>query len=77
MTQKVKAAVFIAAEMLTIGEVAALLGCSPRTASRLADSGRMPSPVKLGSLKRFSRTRILQWVADGCPPCRSAKGGKR
>lgn len=53
--------------MLTVQKVARLLGCSARTVYRLADSGRMPRPVKLSALVRWSRQEIEQWVASGCP----------
>ena len=60
--------------MLTVGDVAALLACSPRTVYRLADSGRMPPPVRLGALVRWPRETIDTWVAGGCPNCRN--GGR-
>lgn len=65
-------------ELLNVGAVAALLDCSPRHVYRLADAGRMPPPVRLGSLVRWQRTAITAWVADGCRPIRavSAKGGR-
>ena len=56
--------------MLTVDGVASLLACSPRTVYRLADSGRMPPPVRLGSLVRWSRQAIDAWVVAGCPNCR-------
>ncbi|MCC5831107.1 MAG: helix-turn-helix domain-containing protein [Phycisphaeraceae bacterium] len=53
--------------MLTIDQVARLLNCSTRTVYRLNDAGRMPRPVRLGSLVRWNRSEIEQWIADGCP----------
>ena len=38
--------------MLTADDVAAMLACSTRTVYRLADSGRMPPPCRLGRLAR-------------------------
>ena len=32
---------------------------------RLADSGRMPRPLKLGSLVRWRAGEVRQWIADG------------
>jgi len=55
--------------------VAGKLGCSPRHVYRLADAGRMPAPVKLGSLVRWNLARIDEWIDQGCPACR--KGAKR
>jgi len=58
------------AAMLNVDDVAAILNCSTRTVYRLSDSGRMPRPVKLGALVRWSRDAVEQWIADGCPSCR-------
>ena len=65
--------------MLSVDDVAELyLNCSARHVRRLADAGRMPRPIKLGSLVRWPRLVIEQWIADGCPNVRNiAKGGKR
>jgi excisionase family DNA binding protein len=56
--------------------VAGLLGCSPRHVYRLSDAGRMPAPVKLGSLVRWSATAIREWNDQGCPSCRKGAGRK-
>jgi excisionase family DNA binding protein len=61
--------------MMSVGDVADDIGCSTRHIRRLADSGRMPRPIRLGSLVRWPRTSIQQWIADGCPSHRN--GGKR
>lgn len=55
------------AGMLDVGEVAKLLSCSTRHIYRLADSGRMPRPVKLGALVRWSQNVIMDWIDRGCP----------
>ncbi len=65
------------AKLLDVNAVATLLDCSPRHVYRLSDAGRMPRPVKLGALVRWSRTSLDQWLAEGCPTCRNAKGGRR
>ena len=56
--------------MLNVQGVSALLGCSVRHVYRMSDSGRMPRPVKLGSLVRWRRMSILAWIDAGCPSCR-------
>jgi excisionase family DNA binding protein len=61
--------------MIDVEGVAGLLDCSTRHVYRLADMGRMPRPVKLGALVRWSRATVLDWIAQGCPSCRS--GGAR
>lgn len=64
--------------LLSVDDIAtAYLQCSSRHVYRLADSGRMPRPIKLGSLVRWPRVVIEQWIADGCPNVRnSSKGGR-
>jgi excisionase family DNA binding protein len=60
------------AALLDVRAVAALLDCSPRHVYRLSDAGRMPPPVKLGSLVRWPRQAIEDWITTGCKPCRTA-----
>ena len=60
-----------------VQQVADRLGCSARHIYRLSDAGRMPAPVRLGSLVRWSRVAIDEWVAAGCPNCRQAAKGVR
>jgi excisionase family DNA binding protein len=64
--------------MLSVDDIAKdYLGCSSRHVRRLADVGRMPRPIKLGSLVRWPRSVIEQWIADGCPKAaRTQQGGK-
>ncbi len=61
-------------ELLDVRAVASLLDCSPRHVYRLADAGRMPRPVKLGQLVRWRRGELMQWIDDGCPAVRAARG---
>lgn len=63
------------AKLLDVQAVAELLGCSARHVYRLSDAGKMPAPLKLGSLVRWSKTAIESWISDGCPAVR--KGGRR
>lgn len=64
------------AKLLAVLAVAELLGCSVRHIYRLSDAGRMPAPVKLGSLVRWNPTAIDTWIEQGCPAIRNLKGGK-
>ncbi len=59
--------------LLTAKDVGRLLRCSPRTVSRLAETGRMPAPVRLGKLVRWSRRALDGWLAEGCPSCKSRR----
>lgn len=55
------------AELLDVRAVAATLSCSPRHVIRLSEAGRMPAPIRLGTLLRWNRALIEQWIAAGCP----------
>jgi excisionase family DNA binding protein len=59
--------------LLSVRQVAASLGCSPRTVNRLSDAGCMPRPRRLGSLVRWSRVEIETWIAGGCLPAQRAR----
>ncbi|MCD0459213.1 helix-turn-helix transcriptional regulator [Roseiconus lacunae] len=64
--------------MMSVDDVADELNCSARHVRRLADSGRMPRPIKLGTLVRWPRAAIEQWIGDGCPNVRNVnRGGRR
>jgi len=56
--------------LLTVKEVAEMLGLSERTIYRLADSGAMPRPVKIGAAVRWRRNELDQWIEEGCPASR-------
>ena len=56
--------------LFDVGQVSKILCCSTRTVYRLSDAGRMPRPMKLGSLVGWSRSAIESWIVDGCPSCR-------
>jgi len=53
--------------LLTVHDVAEMLSCSPRTVYRLNDAGRMPKPVRLGSLVRWPKAIVERWIDQGCP----------
>ncbi|MCA9251801.1 MAG: helix-turn-helix domain-containing protein [Phycisphaerales bacterium] len=64
-------------EMLEVKNVAALLGCSPRHVNRMSRTGRIPRPLKLGTLVRWRRSELLAWIDDGCPTLRDRKAVTR
>jgi excisionase family DNA binding protein len=53
--------------MLDVDELAEMLKCSTRHIYRMSESGRMPAPVRLGSLVRWDQSVIDEWIEDGCP----------
>ncbi len=57
------------AKLIDVQAVADLLDCSPRHIYRLTDTGRMPGPVKLGTLARWPQRAIEEWIGNGCPSC--------
>lgn len=60
--------------LLAVNQLAELLGCSPRHCYRMADAGKLPRPIKLGSLVRWRADEIDAWVKGGCPAIRT--GGR-
>jgi len=67
----------VSPQLLDVQAVAELLGCSQRHVYRLSDAGKMPAPVRLGSLVRWSASAIREWIDQGCPPCRQARRAGR
>ncbi len=53
-------------------EVAKMIGKSPGFFMRLVKAGLAPQPVRLGGAVLFKKEAILRWIADACPPVRSA-----
>jgi len=46
--------------------VAAKLGCSLMHVRRLSETGQMPAAVRVGTLVRWRRVEIEEWIAGGC-----------
>lgn len=63
--------------MMSVDDVAMEIGCCSRSVRRWVDSGRMPKPIKLGSLVRWPRSVIEQWIAEGCPNVRNSSKGRK
>ncbi|QDV86056.1 helix-turn-helix domain-containing protein [Planctomycetes bacterium TBK1r] len=59
------------AAMLTVADLAERWKCSQQHARHMVDSGRAPSGVKLGRLRRFPLGEIERWESDGCPDLRA------
>jgi excisionase family DNA binding protein len=66
-----------AVKLFDVEAVAEMLGCSTRHVYRLSDAGRMPAPVKLGALVRWSKSAIEEWILAGCPSVRNMRGTSR
>jgi excisionase family DNA binding protein len=63
--------------LIDVEQVANLLNCSVRHVYRMVDSGRMPCPVRLGTLCRWSRQTLTDWIATGCKPLAQAAKTKQ
>ena len=63
--------------LIDVHAMSVLLNCSTRHIWRLADAGKMPRPYKIGALCRWDRAMIAQWIADGCPSCRTGRKAVR
>ena len=53
--------------LMTVREVAAELKVSSRQVWKLASSGRMPAPLRLGRSVRWRASDIAEWIRLGCP----------
>jgi len=58
---------------LTADEVAAVLKCSARAVYRMADTGKILQPCRLGGLLRWNAAAFDAWIASGCPAPRSSR----
>ena len=52
--------------LLTEAQAAELLSLSPRKVWELAACGAIPS-IKIGTVKRYRRMDLEEWVRRGCP----------
>ena len=63
--------------LIDVKEFAAKLGCSLKHIRRMADAGRCPPSIQLGSLRRWNRQVVDDWIAAGCPVVRHVRIGGR
>ena len=54
-------------KLISVKEVASLLGCCERTVYRLTKAEKIPGLLKVGRLNRWREDRILRWIELGCP----------
>lgn len=57
--------------LMTRQQLAAELSVDPNTAEKLAELGRIPKPIDLGTdgkkMLRWRRADFDKWLSDGCP----------
>ncbi len=60
--------------LLTAKEAAALCMMSDSYFYRLTRKGLAPEPVRAGNVRRWRRSDLAQWVAEGCPKNGNKRG---
>ena len=53
--------------LLSARDLAVLLDIGERTLWRLDSMGKLPKPIRIGSLKKWRRHEIEAWIDAGCP----------
>ena len=53
--------------LITVEELADMLGLSARTIWRMLSGGNMVEPVRIGKNVRWRLHEVRQWIDDGCP----------
>lgn len=53
--------------LIPVEEFASMLNVSERTLWRLLSARKVPEPVRLGRLTRWSLDRVKEWIEHGCP----------
>jgi len=53
--------------LLSVSDLARVLGTSTRTVWRLLEKGKLPKPMRLGSRPRFRADELCEWVKAGMP----------
>lgn len=65
--------------LLDIHGVAGILTCSRRHVLRLVARGAFPSPIRIGALRRWTESQVLQWIGAQSGDARRfpRRGGRR
>jgi predicted DNA-binding transcriptional regulator AlpA len=63
-------------EMLTVGEVAAMLSIGVRSVWRKAQDGRLPPPIKMTGSTRWAKSTIHDWIADKASAAQKQSRGR-
>lgn len=57
--------------LITAEKLAARLSLSKRTIYRLLSAGAMIKPIRLRGIVRWRAAEVEEWIAAGCPDCRT------
>ncbi len=63
--------------LLSADELAGQLKMSPRSVWRLESAGKIPRPIRLGRLVRWSQEEITRWITAGAPSRHEWEAGKQ
>jgi excisionase family DNA binding protein len=63
-------------QLLTVGEAAALLRCSPHSLNRWRLTGGGPQFVRVGRRVRYARTALADFIASSTRISTSDRGGR-
>jgi excisionase family DNA binding protein len=64
--------------LITLDELARMMGVSKRTIARRSADGSIPRPVRIGGATRWRRHEVEAWIDAGCPsPSRWQYGGRK
>jgi excisionase family DNA binding protein len=63
MEQKMKAKIKVDVDpLLNVNQVAEILQCGVSTVWRLALEGKIPRPIQIGGMRRWSKARLVAWL---------------
>lgn len=54
--------------LISVREVAKMLGISTRSVWRLHSIGKIIAPVRIGGAVRWRQDELKRWINEGCPP---------
>jgi excisionase family DNA binding protein len=57
--------------LLSVGDLAQVLGTSTRTIWRLLEQGKLPAPTRLGARLRWRAREVQDWIKSGMPDAAS------
>jgi len=58
-------------QLLSVSDLARVLGTSTRTIWRLLEQGKLPKPARLGSRPRWPADEVRNWIKAGMPEAES------
>lgn len=58
------------AKLLSVADLAQLVGCSTRNIYRMIEAEEVPEPIRPGGrMIRWPDSVIEKWISAGCPKC--------